>query len=275
MASGKGLSYDYSLRLYKEVFGLEHLHFGLWSEEDPRTIEGFRSAQERYAERLAAKVPAGVQRILDVGCGTGAMSQRLLAAGFEVEPMSPCEHQEKLVRARLGEGVPFHRKRFQDFEPQRPYDLVLMSESSQYVPLDQLFVAVRKALAPCGSLLVCDYFRHRNERFYRACHVLEPFLKRAEEAGFRVEEMEDITERVLPTLELGQVYYDRVCLPLYDLGAEYFTRERPFTSWLARLLFSKRLAKLSRYVHEKLPTKLDTERFRRDVTYRTYRFVLA
>jgi MPBQ/MSBQ methyltransferase len=272
MASGKGLSYDYSLRLYKEVFGLDHLHFGLWSESDPLTLDGFRSAQDRYAERLASKIPAGVRRILDVGCGTGSMSQRLLAAGFEVEPMSPCEHQEKLVKARLGSAVRFHRTRFQDFQPERPYDLVLMSESSQYVPLDQLFGAARRALAPRGSLLICDYFRHRDERFYRACHVLEPFLERSRAAGFQVEEMEDITERVLPTLQLGRQFYDRLGPPLLELGRDYFTRERRVLSWFASRLFAKRLAKLRRYVMEKLPAKLDHERFRREVTYRTYRF---
>lgn len=275
MASGKGLSYDYSLRLYKEVFGLDHLHFGLWSDSDPRTLDGFRSAQDRYAERLASKIPAGVKRVLDVGCGTGSMSQRLLAAGLEVEPMSPCEHQEKLVRARLGSQVRFHRQRFQEFQAERPYDLVLMSESSQYVPLDQLFDAARRALAPQGSLLICDYFRHSNERYYRACHVLQPFLERSRAAGFQVEEMEDITESVLPTLQLGRQYYERLGLPMFDLGREYFTRERRMLSWVARNLFGKRLAKLRRYVYEKLPAKLDHERFRREITYRTYRFRLG
>lgn len=189
--------------------------------------------------------------------------------------MSPCQHQEQLVRARLGSQVRFHRQRFQEFEPERRFDLVSMSESSQYVPLDQLFGAARRALAPHGTLLICDYFRRRDERYFRSCHALEPFLERSRAAGFQIEEMEDITEAVLPTLELGRQYYERLGLPLVELGRDYFTREQRVVSWLARNMFSKRLAKLRRYISEKMPAKLAHERFRRELTYRTYRFRLA
>ncbi len=275
MASGKGLPYDYSLRLYKDVFGLQHLHFGLWSEEDPPNLDGFRAAQERYAERLQARIPEGVRTILDVGCGTGAMSDRLLRAGYFPEPMSPCEHQQELVTARLGPQVTFHRSRFQEFAPAKTYDLVLMSESSQYVPLDQLFVAAKRALAPGGHLLLCDYFRLSPGRFYRACHVLEPFLAEAGAQGFEIREMEDITAQAAPTLTLGNEYYERFALPLTDLAQQYFTREWPRVSWLARRLLAKRLRKLDRYVHEKMPAKLDADRFLKEVTYRTYLFQLT
>ena len=41
---------DVGLRFYFEVLGLSHLHYGLWSDADPMTLEGLRRAQERYLD---------------------------------------------------------------------------------------------------------------------------------------------------------------------------------------------------------------------------------
>jgi len=55
------------LRFYREILKLDNLHFGLWEEEDPLTLEGARAAQRRYTERLVGMIPPGVNDILDVG----------------------------------------------------------------------------------------------------------------------------------------------------------------------------------------------------------------
>jgi cyclopropane fatty-acyl-phospholipid synthase-like methyltransferase len=274
MASAKGSSYDYGLRLYRDLLGLDHLHFGLWADEDPRDLEGFRAAQERYMRRLLDKFPDDAKRVLDVGCGTGALSLAALERGYAIEALSPCEHQERELRGKVGDRLPYHRARFQDFRPAGEYDLVVCSESAQYVPLADLFTRARACLGGEGHFLVCDYFRLEHDRYYRACHVLPDFMAAARDAGFELVEEEDITEAVTPTLEVGRAMYERFVLPLAEVAQDYAERERPKLTWLARRVLRKQLEKVRRYVYEKTPDKLDVDRFRAKVRYRTMLFAL-
>jgi SAM-dependent methyltransferase len=184
---------DYGLRLYHEVFKLEALHFGLWQEGDPLTLEALRAAQRRYTERLIALLPSTARRVLDVGCGTGATAAILRERSLHVECMTPDAYQCEVFRALRGDAIPLHQCRFEDFAPAAPFDAVLMSESAQYVAAPALFAAARRCLVPGGSLVLSDYFRLQPTDFYKTTHVLDAFLAEAERAGFVVGERVDVT----------------------------------------------------------------------------------
>ena len=230
-----------ALRFYDEVLGLDHLHYGLWNGE-PINLEGLRVAQQRYEDRLLELIPDGVASVLDVGSGTGVTSARLRSAGYEVEGLSPDPHQESMFRERVP-GAPFHLGRFQEFVPSRSYDLVLMSESAQYVWIDDLFETVRRVVDD-GYWLLADYFvapgaeagRHRG-------HDLEAFRTKAAAMGYELEHDEDITERVLPTLELGRELLHAYVRPSLNLGRDVLSLRHPWLFRLGRALAARRIAR--------------------------------
>jgi MPBQ/MSBQ methyltransferase len=226
------------LRFYHEVLGCEYQHYGLW-EGDPLTLQGLKAAQERYSEQLSSWVPRGVRTVLDVGCGTGGNARKLAGMGFEVEGLSPDPYQRETFTTET--GLPFHLTTLEEFDPERKYDLVLMSESSQYIKLSELFPAAKRC-APGGYLLVSDYFviKKDNTRLTRSGHVLEKFLEAAENHGMSVERSEDITEKVKPTLELAKIWLNDYFNPSLRIILEVFHRRRPrLASWVFRLLRKK------------------------------------
>ena len=252
---------DKGLRFYHEILGLDHLQYGLWEEGEPLTLDGLRVAQDRYARTLHGWIPEGVRTILDVGCGTGASAERLLAAGYEVEGVSPDPYQRRLIERRA--DMPFHLARLQEFSPGKTYDLAMFSESAQYVWLDVFFPNVLKVAAG-GYLLIADYFSVADGKLpERSGHPLEAFLAAAEASGFELSRREDVTERVLPTLELARGFVERYALPTARLMAELFEQDHPrlyrLTRWLARKKVEKELAKL-RFM-------IDGESFRRAKRY--------
>jgi len=213
------------LRFCHEVLGLDHLHYGLWDGE-PLDLEGLASAQQRYTETLLEWVPEGVDSILDVGCGTGATGRELRDRGFDVEGLSPDPYQQQLFARRVGR--PFHLGRFQEFEPAKTYDLVLMSESSQYIWLDSLFPAVRRA-APGGYLLVADYFTVGvgEGSGKQSGHPLDDYLEAAAAAGLELLRQEDVTARALPTLELAGRWHQRYIDPSLTMLGDHFAAKYP------------------------------------------------
>lgn len=230
-----------ALRVYSEVFGLDHLHYGLWDDE-PLTLDGMRSAQERYAERLARAIPEGVETILDVGCGVGSFSAQLKARGYRVEGLSPDPHQQRLYAERVGE--PFHLARFQDFVPARTYDLVMMSEVAQYVWLPKFFPAVRRA-APDGYLLLADYFRVpvAGELPGGSGHPLDAFLAEAERHRVELLEREDVTDATAPTLDLAAKLLAEHVGPALRIAAETAAERHPWLYALGRLFLRRRFEK--------------------------------
>ena len=238
----KKIKVSFALRFYSEVLHLDHLHYGIWDGE-PLDLEGMRSAQERYAERLASYIPEGVETILDVGCGTGAFSAMLKERGYRVEGLSPDPHQQQLYAERVDE--PFHLTRFQDFVPAKSYDLVMMSEVAQYIWLPSFFPAVRR-VTPGGHLLLADYFRVRvdGELPRGSGHPLDEFLAEAEREGLEVVEREDVTEQTAPTVDLSQDLVETYAEPALQLVGEYVESRYPWVLTLGRMLFRRRVARL-------------------------------
>ena len=79
----------------------DHLHYGFWPEGLPVALENLPKAQDLYTEFLRARIPEGVRSILDVGCGTGHNAEVLLAAGYEVDCVSPSPYLSSVTRSKL------------------------------------------------------------------------------------------------------------------------------------------------------------------------------
>ena len=227
-----------ALRFYADVLGLEHLHYGLW-DGDPATLDGLKAAQERYTDHLIGLIDPDVRRVLDCGCGIGSTALKLRAAGFEVEGLTPDPDQRERFEART--GLTCHRARFQDFRADRPYDLVLMSESCGYIPLDGIFPALAR-VAGGGRWLLADLFTHYKDgsELTKSGHLLEDFLARCGAAGLERVYQEDITERVIPTLDLAHGFVEGRAKPAARMPDEFLSDRYPLLypplSRLARLL---------------------------------------
>ena len=96
---------DRALRFYRDVLGLERLHYGMWSPDDPLTMEALQAAQKRYEDFLIENVPEGIERILDVGCGTGELCLNLKKKGYLVEGLSPDINQKAVFAEKSKHAV--------------------------------------------------------------------------------------------------------------------------------------------------------------------------
>jgi MPBQ/MSBQ methyltransferase len=254
-----------ALRFYHEVVGLDHLHYGFWNGE-PLTLEGLKIAQDRFTRNLLEWIPEGVDAVLDVGCGIGSTALTLKEQGYDVEGLSPDPYHETAFARRV--GAPFHLRRFQEFEPHRAYDLVLMSESAQYVWLDSLFPAVARA-TPGGHLLVADYFIANGARgvLAKSGHPLHEFLERAEAAGFHLERRQDITDQVTPTLDLARSWLERYIDPCLEIISDHAQRKRPWLTRPIRWLLRRQIEKAA-----EMRTLVDSEAFKHHKHYLILRF---
>lgn len=263
---------DRALRFYNEVLGLEHLHYGLWDEGEALTLENMKVAQQRFEDlvvgTISADKPVGETRILDVGCGTGSLSRRLIAEGYQVEGLSPDRTQMENFTSTL--GVPFHHARFENFEPSESYDVLIFSESCQYVKPEGLIKKAARCLRPGGQIVICDYFTLESAtgRLAKSGHELSGFKATMEVAGYVLESETDITDRATPTLELAEDFVRRGLIAI-DILTEK-TRER-------HPIFTKLVMRLSRKKREKLESQrvlIDAEVFRAHKRYLCMRYRL-
>jgi len=273
---------DPVLRFLHETLGLDHLHYGLWAAEDRElSLAALRSAQERYAQKLLdviATLP--VRDVLDVGCGFGTTASLLTRHGYGVALLSPDPYQ--LARIENGCFTAKHLGRFEDFAPTERYDLVLMSESSQYIrDLARLFAVCDGALRHPGYLLIADYFTRsprgrRTHPIERSGHPIEELRSTARASGFELERDEDVTEAVLPTLELAtRLVDDHLSRILRDLDTDFRAKCDTAGSsrrWLRRQIKYRPLRAAIHWIERKVASdyrpRIDPGAFRRLKEYR-------
>jgi MPBQ/MSBQ methyltransferase len=198
-----------ALEYYLGLTDSIYLHYGYWENQpasnDDLTAANLRIAQAAYIKHLASFIPAGVKHILDVGCGIGGNSIYLSAAGFKVEGLAPDQlQQEKYVYNTKGESI-FHLSRFEDFQSATKYDLLLFSESTQYIAAQDIAQGAAKLLAPNGYVLMCDMMlvdASYTAGIYSNCRLLTELKAAMIAAGFELVKEEDISDKVRPSLDL-------------------------------------------------------------------------
>lgn len=197
-----------ALKYYLALTESPYLHYGYWASSpqlEELTLPNFRLAQRHYAEKLFGFIPETVQRILDVGCGVGGNAKNLLDQGFDVDGLAPDPFQKDKFLTTTQDRATFHLSRFEDFTAKDPYDLIFLSESSQYMGVSDMATAAHRNVNAQGYLLLADMMRSDidyTEGIFSGCHATTDVEEALKSAGFKLIRCEDISLQIAPTLDL-------------------------------------------------------------------------
>ncbi len=198
-----------ALNYYLGLTNSPYLHYGYWkplpNESEELTLSQFRAAQQAYAEKLFSFIPPHIKTILDVGCGIGGNAAYLLEKGFKVEGIAPDPFQQEKFLETTKDQAKFHLTKFEDFQANHTYDLILLSESSQYMAADDISRCAENLLDKGGYLLLADMMRSNpeyKEGIFSNCHVVAELNTALIKSGFSLVKSEDISAEIAPSIDL-------------------------------------------------------------------------
>lgn len=248
----------------QQLTGIDDLHYGYWEPGATPSATGIIAAQKRYTEQLVDTIrnysgdPSDT-RILDVGCGTGVILKELLEMSFQVDGVIPADYLRRQVDARLADSESSYTPKiyqcnFEDFPAEdcdNQYDIILYSESYQYISMSAGFPLMRKLLKPGGKVVICDFFKTENEgdgkpgdRSFGGGFALSEFYEQVSKHDYRILLDNDITRNISPTIAVvDEMLMLRIYPAIQTLHA-FMEARHGFWTHLLTWLLRKRIAKL-------------------------------
>ncbi len=259
------------LRLYlaagKQLLKTDDLHFGYWTDDLEVELFNLSRAQEKHSELIISHIPEETRTILDVGCGVGKMASRLIHLGYEVDGISPSAFLAEQARQLLGSKFCIFECRFEELHTDKRYDLILFSESFQYVKMERALQNCMALLNDGGHLLICDFFRTDadGESPLKAGPRLSRFYQIISGLCLQPVEDIDITKETAPTMDLADGVLQNIFRPIWELALMRLESSRPLLSRLLRWKYSKKIERLERRYFGGM---WDAEHFRKFKSYR-------
>jgi len=225
----------------------QHLHYGYWTSELEIDIANLHIAQENYAQFLVSHIPDGVKTILDVGCGFGETAKKLLDMGYQVDCVSPSPFLSKQARELLGNASYIFECYYEQLQTENRYDLILFSESFQYIDIEEAIEKTLGFLNQGGYVLICDFFK--KESPYKSPlsggHPLTRFYNIVSEYPLESVKDLDITEGMAPTLDIANDMFKEVIEPTANLSQQLLENRYPFMSKFVKWVYRKKINKIN------------------------------
>jgi len=251
----------------KHFLKLDHLHYGYWSSDLPVDLANLHQAQEKYVDFLISHIPDGVRTILDVGCGTGQIAKRLIDIGYHVDCVSPSPFLSERTRSLLANTSQIFESIYEQLDIECEYDMVLFSESFQYVHLQKAIEKTVRLLTPTGYLLICDAFKMDTSGTMGGGHKLMKFYELMAAYPFQLLVDVDITEQTAPNLDLLDETMKNVVAPVLNESVAFLGSQYPLTVKFLRWKYRK---KIQRTYEKYFDGQRSSENFRRFKTYRLF-----
>lgn len=252
----------------------DDLHYGYWPEGLELDITNMSRAQENHSDLIISNIPEGAKSILDVGCGAGALAKRLLAKGYSVDCVSPSMLLTREAKKLTGGKAGFFESTYENVETDRKYDLVIFSESYQYINLKKSLEQTVRFLKPGGHMLICDFFETeaKGESALGGGHKLTDFREAVKAFPFAQVRDIDITKQTSPNLVLVDQMLRQLGQPIWDLVHEMLSTNHPAIYKLAKWKYRKKIDKInSKY----FSGARNGENFEKFKTYRLMLFKLT
>ena len=147
----KEVGLEIGLLLTRFFFNSEDLHFGYWPDGTPTDMSTISKAQTNHSNLIFSHIPDGVKNILDVGSGSGELAKKLIDKGYSVDCVSPSSFLSDTIQSKLPPQSTLYRTTLEDLETAHRYDLIIFSESFQYVN-------IQSGLSKCDQLLKHQHF---------------------------------------------------------------------------------------------------------------------
>ena len=243
--NSKVIGLDAGLLIGKFFMDTEQLHYGYWPNEKTATAQNFSKAQDRHSELIIDNIPSTVNKILDVGSGSGSLAKKLISLGYQVDCVIPSEFLAEKVQQKLDTSSIIHITKFENLNISQNYDLILFSESFQYVQLTKSIGKILSILDKNGYLLICDVF-HKNVSGIspmRGGHRLDLFENEIEKTDLTKITDLDITLETAPTWDFLNQFLNEVAIPISGMSHSYMKYKYPklirFMKWKYRNRFEK------------------------------------
>tara|TARA_B100001029_G_scaffold42383_1_gene33086 strand:- start:7506 stop:8336 length:831 start_codon:yes stop_codon:yes gene_type:complete len=244
----KVIGLDVGLLIGKFFMDTEELHYGYWPDEKKATAQNFSQAQDRHSQLIIDNIPNNVKKILDVGSGSGSLAKKLIKLGYQVDCVIPSEFLAEKVKVKLSDSSNVYINKFEDLDISHHYDLVLFSESFQYVELNDSIKKIISVLNKNGHLLICDVFHKNVEGIspMRGGHRLDLFDDEISNSTLVKEKDIDITKETAPTWDFLNQLLNEVAIPISDMSNNYLEYKYPRLTKLIKWKYQRKLNKIKK-----------------------------
>ena len=244
----KVIGLDVGLLIGKFFMDTEELHYGYWPDEKSATAQNFSQAQDRHSQLIIDNIPNNVKKILDVGSGSGSLAKKLIKLGYQVDCVIPSEFLAEKVKVKLSDSSKIYINKFEDLDISHQYDLVLFSESFQYVKLNDSIKKIISVLNKNGHLLICDVFHKNVEGIspMRGGHRLDLFDDEISNSTLVKEKDIDITKETAPTWDFLNQLLNEVAIPISDMSNNYLEYKYPRLTKLIKWKYQRKLNKIKK-----------------------------
>ena len=266
----KEIGLEMGLLAGKHLFNTEHMHYGIWKKGMDVTILNLPKAQENHSHFIISHIPKGAKTILDVGCGVGALASRLVSKGYQLDCVSPLPLLSEYARQRLDDKTRIFETKYEDLQTDKKYDVILFSESFQYVNIKKALENTLNFLNEKGYLLICDFFQTNAEgqSALGGGHKLTEFKDAIAVTPFKTISDIDITQETAPNISIVNDIMMNVGKPVWNRIFQYMEYKHPHIAKFLKWKFRKKIQKIDR---KYFSGDRNAENF---MVYKTYRLML-